>query len=98
MMWFHLPKQTDWVPLELEKVNEILEMNKKGIKAESLKGFAVESDLPEVELNTDLLSETDLSRFDNTKTARPKGNKRPANKNSPKGKRPFKKRLNKKKE
>jgi len=98
MLWFHLPKQTDWVPLELEKVNEILAMNKNGKKAESLKGFAVEAEVPEVELNTDLLSETDLSRFDNTKTARPKGSKRPSNKNRPKGKKPFKRRPNKKKE
>lgn len=103
MLWFHLPKQTDWIPLELEKVNEIIELNKKGKKAESLRSFAVETFEAETEVNPDLLSETDLSRFDKTTTKprskkktgsggnRPKGNRA-------KGKRPFKKRPNKKKE
>lgn len=98
MLWFHLPKQTDWIPLELEKVNEILALNKQGKKAESLRGFAVESEVNEIEVNPDLLSETDLSRFDKTGTKTKGKKKSSGNKKRPKGKRPFKRRPTKNKE
>ncbi len=36
IMWFGYDTESNWYPVPVEKVNEILEMNRKGIKPESL--------------------------------------------------------------
>lgn len=36
LMWFGYPKETAWHPIPVERVNELLALNKKGIKPESL--------------------------------------------------------------
>lgn len=35
-LWFSYPNNTDWIPLSLDKVNEIVKINKKGEKAPAI--------------------------------------------------------------
>jgi len=44
IMWFGYDTESNWYPVPVEKVNEILEMNRKGIKPESLDVMQVEKD------------------------------------------------------
>ena len=41
-MWFSYPNEETWFPLEIDRVKEIQQMNKEGIKPEDLKEEAVE--------------------------------------------------------
>ena len=69
-LWFSLPNNSSWIPLELDRVNEILELNKKGKKAESLQTFEFALEEAVVDAPApDLISDTDLKRFDKQKTA-----------------------------
>lgn len=42
LMWFSYPNQEDWIPLKVDRVKEIMAMNKKGQKPVNLKDEAVE--------------------------------------------------------
>ena len=42
LMWFAYPNQEDWIPLKVDRVKEIMAMNKKGQKPSNLKDEAVE--------------------------------------------------------
>jgi len=42
LMWFSYPNQEDWIPLKVDRVKEIMAMNKKGQKPSNLKDEAVE--------------------------------------------------------
>jgi len=42
LMWFSYPNQEDWIPLKVDRVKEIMAMNKKGQKPTNLKDEAVE--------------------------------------------------------
>ncbi|WP_207421839.1 PSP1 domain-containing protein [Desertivirga brevis] len=42
LMWFSYPNEETWFPLEIDRVKEIQQMNKEGIKPEDLKEEAVE--------------------------------------------------------
>jgi cell fate regulator YaaT (PSP1 superfamily) len=44
IMWFGYDTESNWYPVPVEKVNEILEMNRKGIKPESLDVMQIEKD------------------------------------------------------
>jgi hypothetical protein len=41
-MWFSYPNMEDWIPLKVDRVKEIMAMNKKGLKPNNLKEEAVE--------------------------------------------------------
>lgn len=47
-MWFSYPNQEDWIPLKVDRVKEIMAMNKKGQKPSNLKDEAVELLVPAV--------------------------------------------------
>lgn len=42
LMWFSYPNEESWIPLEIERVREIQQMNREGQKPEDLKDEAVE--------------------------------------------------------
>jgi hypothetical protein len=42
LMWFSYPNMEDWIPLKVDRVKEIMAMNKKGQKPNNLKEEAVE--------------------------------------------------------
>jgi cell fate regulator YaaT (PSP1 superfamily) len=57
IMYFGFEKDNNWYPVSIEKVSEILEMNKKGIQPESLVEMVSAKELKEAgSLNTDLES------------------------------------------
>jgi cell fate regulator YaaT (PSP1 superfamily) len=81
IMWFGYSEESSWHPLSVKRVNEILELNKKGVKPASL-------DTNEVVLKDDtaaLKEKSELARFD-SKFSKKKKKKKPKNKtntNSP---------------
>lgn len=42
LMWFSYPNMEDWIPLKVDRVKEIMAMNKKGLKPSNLKEEAIE--------------------------------------------------------
>jgi hypothetical protein len=60
IMYFGFEKDNNWYPVSIEKVSEILEMNKKGIQPESLETLVEMVSAKELKeagsLNTDLES------------------------------------------
>jgi hypothetical protein len=42
LMWFAYPNAEDWIPLKVDRVKEIMAMNKKGLKPSNLKEEAFE--------------------------------------------------------
>jgi cell fate regulator YaaT (PSP1 superfamily) len=89
LLWFTYPKSSDWTAISLERVNEILEMNKKGVKPESLLDlqFAIQT-IESIEPPADLISDQSLTRMDDKNPTRNKdrrGNKNPGS-SGPQGK------------
>lgn len=54
IMWFGYNKDSTWFPIHVERVNEILRMNKEGQKPASLEENAVAEKAPVSALNSDL--------------------------------------------
>jgi cell fate regulator YaaT (PSP1 superfamily) len=77
IMWFGYDDENTWYPVDTARVNEIIQLNKKGTKPVSL----LENDVPEKEETT---INSDLERMDK-KYSKPKSK----NKNKRKGKRRF---------
>lgn len=80
VMWFAYKENVAyWHVLSTQKVKEIMEMNKKGVKAASLEDYAEEvKDNSEKELK-DMVGKESLTRFDTPKNNR--NNKRKSNRN-----------------
>lgn len=86
-LWFAYPKSSSWIPMELDRVNEILALNKEGKKVEALQEVTLEiADENGVEMAVpDLISDTDLERFDQSSGNKPKKkSKKNFNKRKPK--------------
>lgn len=79
IMWFGYKEETTWYSLSVERVNQILELNKKGKKPESLT-----EDEASQEDDTQLKKDKEeLARFDNKfKKKKKKKKKKPANPNA----------------
>jgi cell fate regulator YaaT (PSP1 superfamily) len=72
LLWFGYHNESTWHPIPVERVNEILAMNKKGLKPGALQ----ENDLElKKEVQTDALLQNDLERFDRKKSKNPKGDR-----------------------
>ncbi|QOI97170.1 MAG: Signal peptidase-like protein [Flammeovirgaceae bacterium] len=54
IMWFGYREDNTWYPLNVERVNQILEMNKAGKKPATLQADEVEAKIPVATLNSDL--------------------------------------------
>ncbi len=77
LMWFSYPNAEDWIPLKVDRVKEIMAMNKKGQKPNNLKEEAVElvptaviDKIPDYE---NVVGQDSLTRLDDK--PRNKGNK-----------------------
>ncbi|MCX2478552.1 regulatory iron-sulfur-containing complex subunit RicT [Pedobacter sp. MC2016-15] len=95
LMWFSYPNQEDWIPLKVDRVKEIMAMNKKGQKPSNLKDEAVELAAPVViekvhdyenVVGQDSLTRLDEKRNKNNRNNRnkPAGGNRPERERSPK--------------
>lgn len=56
IMWFAYPKDNNWIAISVDRVNEIIELNKKGIEVYTLLQDEEEIDLEDHEINSDLLA------------------------------------------
>jgi cell fate regulator YaaT (PSP1 superfamily) len=72
LLWFGYDNESTWHPISIERVNEILALNKRGMKP-----IALEEDGLEIkkETQTDSLLHNDLERFDKKKNKKPKSDK-----------------------
>ena len=75
LMWFGYKGESMWHPISAERVNEILELNKKGQKPENLQ---VDQDLQKLELVQAVTS--DLERLDRKYSPKNKNRRKPKNK------------------
>ena len=87
MLWYSLDSDpTNWVPLKLDQVNEILEANENGEKPDDLSEFAFE-EAPKVKAEFEVAdfvggnAEESITRFDQPKNRRSRGRGRSRNKN-----------------
>lgn len=89
VMWFSYPKKSEWIALELDRVKEILEMNKKGKKPDTLVPAAIINLTDSVyEEPADLISDNSLTRLDKKDEERRKANRRKKGRRNPKSKGP----------
>ncbi|MBX2897684.1 MAG: Signal peptidase-like protein [Cyclobacteriaceae bacterium] len=54
IMWFGYKEENTWYPLNIDRVNEILSLNKAGKKPATLQANEVEAKVPVTKLNSDL--------------------------------------------
>ena len=77
--WYCYEKSFDWIPLDLNRVNEIIALNKKGRTPATLSDTAKGAEIAfkTIEYKDDLLGENDLTRMDhkNKKTNKKRGHK-----------------------
>jgi len=77
--WYCYEKSFDWIPLDLNRVNEIIALNKKGRTPATLSDTAKGAEIAfkTLEYKDDLLGENDLTRIDhkNKKTNKKRGHK-----------------------
>lgn len=72
LLWFAYEKEAmNWHELTLERVNEIIEINKKGNTVANLEDYKIETKIDDAELFSNVVGQDSLTRFD-----RPKGGQR----------------------
>ncbi len=79
LMWFSYPNEESWIPLEIDRVKEIWQLNKEGIKPEDLKDEAVELEAPVTAKNLDyenVVGQDSLTRLDDKNRKKKKSNNR----------------------
>ena len=78
--WYCYEKSFDWIPLDIDRINEIITLNKKGKTPTTLSDTAKGAEIAfkTLEYKDDLLGENDLTRMDhkNKQTNKRKGQKR----------------------
>jgi len=82
MMWYAYEDALgEFIPLEIDRVKEVIALNEKGKTVDDLSGFKFQEVLVDIEPTfEDVIGEGDLTRFDKKKGKRP--NKRKGNKKS----------------
>ncbi|WP_207429294.1 regulatory iron-sulfur-containing complex subunit RicT [Pedobacter sp. SYSU D00535] len=84
LMWFSYPNEESWIPLEIDRVREIQQMNREGVKPEDLKDEAVELAPAQVAKILDyenVVGQDSITRLDEKTNKR---KKKRNNKNKPK--------------
>lgn len=76
--WYCYEKSFDWIPLDLNRVNEIIALNKKGKSPMTLSDTArgAEVAFKTLEYKDDLLGDTDLTRMDDKHKPKNRGNRK----------------------
>ena len=86
LMWFSYPNQEDWIPLKVDRVKEIMAMNKKGQKPINLKDEAVELTTTVIVEKTpdyeNVVGQDSLTRLDDKPKNKNSRNNNNRNKNS----------------
>jgi cell fate regulator YaaT (PSP1 superfamily) len=87
LMWFSYPMEDTWIPLEIDRVKEIQEMNKQGVFPEDLgESKEVESQPVKVLDYENVVGQDSLTRLDERNKKRKKNkNKKPGNQQHPQG-------------
>ncbi|EDM34509.1 hypothetical protein PBAL39_10945 [Pedobacter sp. BAL39] len=89
LMWFAYPNMEDWIPLKVDRVKEIMAMNKKGLKPSNLKEEAVElvhaAVVEKVHDYENVVGQDSLTRLDDK--PKNKGNRNNRNKGADRGER-----------
>lgn len=85
-MWFGYDDENSWYPLGIDRVNEILELNKKGVKPVSLTEDVYEEVKAEASLNSDLIAMD--QKFSGNKPKKKGNKKKKFNKNKKRKNRP----------
>lgn len=83
-MWFSYPNDDAWIPLELDRVKEIQQLNKKGTKPAELKVISIEAASAPVRKAPDyenVVGQDSLTRLDEANRRKKKSKNR--NKNRP---------------
>ena len=62
IMWFAVEGDTNWIPLDVDKVKEILEQNQKGIKPTSLADYIEEETIEEEEVTSFEMNKLEISK------------------------------------
>jgi len=75
IMWFGFKDENNWYPLNIDRVNEILALNRAGKKPATLQANEVEAKVPVTKLNSD------LENLDKKYQSKPKKKKRNKNRN-----------------
>lgn len=84
MLWFSYPKNSEWIPINLERVNEIIQLNKKGEKPDTLVDKPIGAEIiNKYEPAPDLISDQDINRYDEIDQERKKQGKKRRNKKGP---------------
>lgn len=87
--WYAYEKSYDWIPLDLDRVKEIIAQNKKGKTPATLSDTAKGGEIAfkTLEYKDELLSDTDLTRMDKKHSGKSKnrGNKNRGNRNRNRG-------------
>ncbi len=84
LMWFSYPNDDAWIPLELDRVKEIQQLNKKGTKPAELKEISIEAASAPVRKAPDyenVVGQDSLTRLDEANRRKKKSKNR--NKNRP---------------
>src|SRR5688572_1724122 len=80
IMWFGYKQEETWYPLNIDRVNEILEMNRGGRKPANLKEDVIAEKIPIQKLNSDL-AQMDQKFRDKSKSKKKKKKRRPGGDN-----------------
>ena len=87
-LWYGYEKQgVNWHKISVDKANEIIALNKKGIKVMSLEEYVVEEQISETKIFENVVGQDSLTRFDKPKSKNNrKRNNRTRNKNKARNK------------
>lgn len=78
LMWFSYPNEENWIPLEIDRVKEIQQLNKEGIKPDDLKDEAAIIEKPVIAKVLDyenVVGQDSLTRLDQKQRNRNKNNR-----------------------
>ena len=73
----------NWHKISVDNANEVIALNKKGIKVSSLEEFVVEEHISETKIFENVVGQDSLTRFDKPKS---KNNRKRNNKNKARNK------------
>ncbi|NND62246.1 MAG: hypothetical protein HKN48_03525, partial [Flavobacteriaceae bacterium] len=82
VMWFSYENEgMHWHELKVDRVNEIVAINKKGKKPASIEEFIEDTIVPDKELFNNVVGQDSLTRFDQPKRRRKKRRNKNRNRN-----------------
>lgn len=68
MMWYaYEDALSEFIPLHIDRVKEVIALNQKGKEVEDLKGFSFQEEIVSEVLYSDVVGQEDLTRFDKKK-------------------------------